>query len=419
MSEPLKDPVVARPPLLGLAWRNTLRNLRRTLLTGSAVVIAAAAVIFMLAYMRGIFANVEDTYALTESGHARVTAEGYLERQRFMPLYLNVAGLSELLPRIRSHDAVAEALPRIRSAVLANTDTMNVGALAMGIDLAREEEYLGPQRMLDEGRLPTPGRAEAMLGAGLADKLGLAPGDSLTILGQTAWRSFGGLRVEITGTARSGMAHLDASLIVLSLDQAQLLGDLPDAATEILVFARSKEQRDTLASVLAAELDFGDGLEVTTWRREGTLLGMMGFARVAWGFFLVILMAMAGLIIVNTMLMSVLERTRELGMLAAMGLRRASMVRLITTEGLMIGLLGSVIGAALGTGIALWVGSVGIDFTAAMEGTEFPLDPMIYPDWHWTHVAVATALGLVTGALAALYPALRAVKLAPAEALRR
>jgi len=419
MSEPLKDPVVARPPLLGLAWRNTLRNVRRTLLTGSAVVVAAAAVIFMLSYTRGIIANVEDAYALTESGHARITGEGYLDRQRFMPLYLNVPGLGELLPSLRSHPAVAEALPRIRSAVLASNDEMNIGALSMGVDFAREEGYLDPQRMLGEGQLPRPGRAEAMLGAGLAGKLGLAPGDSLTILGQTAWRSFGGLRVEVTGTARSGVAYLDASLILLPLDQAQLLADLPDAATEVLLFARDKEQRDELASLISLDRPIPERLEVRSWRQEGTLLGLMDVARAAWGFFLVILMAMAGLIIVNTMLMAVLERTRELGMLAAMGLRRGSLIRLVVTEGLIIGLLGSAIGAVLGTGVALWVGAVGIDISAAMEGTEFPMGSVIYPDWHWTQVAVAAGLGVATGALAALYPALRAVKLAPAEALRR
>lgn len=419
MSEPLKTAVAARPPLLRLAWRNTLRNVRRTLLTGSAVAVAAAAVIFMLAYMRGIIANVEDAYAVTESGHARITADGYLDRQRFMPLYLNVAGLDALLAELRAHPAVAAALPRIRSAVLASTDEMNTGALALGIDLEREEGYLDPQGMLHEGRLPRPGRAETLIGAGLADKLSLAVSDSLTVLGQTRWRSFGGLRVEITGTARSGMAHLDASLIVLPLDQAQLLADLPDAATEVLVFAREKDQRDALAGLITADLSLPDEVEVTSWRQEGTLLGLIDFARVAWGFFLAILMGMAGLIIVNTMLMTVLERTRELGMLAAMGMRRRSMIRLITTEGLLIGLAGSAIGAALGTGVALWVGSMGIDFSAALEGTAFPLDPMIYPDWHWTQVAVATGLGLLTGVLAALYPARRAVKLAPAEALRR
>lgn len=419
MSEPRNDLVVARPGLLGLAWRNTLRNTRRTVLTGSAVVVAAAAVIFMLSYIRGIMANVEDAFAINESGHARITAQGYLERQRFLPLYLNIPDADGVLGAVRAHPAVQAALPRIRSAVLASTDSMNTGALTLGIDLAAEHDYLAPQDMLDQGRMPVPGASEALLGAGLAEKLGLVPGDSLTILGQTAWRSFGGLRVQVAGTGRSGMAYLDESLVILPLDQAQLMADMPDAVTEILVLARQKEQRDSLAAMLRQDLDLTGDVEVTSWRQEGSLLGLMEFARVAWSFFLVILMTMAGLIIVNTMLMSVLERTRELGMLAAMGMRRRSMVRLVLTEGLIIGLVGSIIGAGLGTALSLWVEHVGIDFSAAMEGTSFPMSPIIYVDWHWQQIVVACVLGVATGVLASLYPARRAANLAPAEALRR
>jgi putative ABC transport system permease protein len=415
----MKDLVTARPRLLGLAWRNTLRNTRRTILTGSAVVVAATAVIFMMAYIKGIVANVEDAFAINQSGHARITAAGFQERERFMPLYLNIPNAGDVVAAVREYPAVAAALPRIRSAVLANTDTMNTGALALGIDLAAEHDYLAPQDMLDQGRMPAPGRSEALVGAGLAEKLGLAPGDSLTILGQTAWRSFGGLRVLVAGTARSGMAYLDQSLVILPLDQAQLMAEMPDAVTEILVLARQKAQRDTLAALLRSGVDLPPDVEVTSWRAEGGLLGLIQFAGVVWNFFLVILMAMAGLIIVNTMLMAVLERTQELGMLAAMGMRRRSMMRLILSEGLIIGLAGSLIGAAIGTALALWVEHVGIDFSAAMEGTSFPMSPIIYVDWHWTQVLVATILGVATGVLASIYPARRAIKLAPAEALRR
>jgi len=419
MSEPMKDLVTARPRLLGLAWRNTLRNTRRTILTGSAVVVAATAVIFMMAYIKGIVANVEDAFAINQSGHARITAQGFQERERFMPLYLNIPNAGDVVAAVRAHPAVEAALPRIRSAVLANTDTMNTGALALGIDLAAEHDYLAPQDMLDQGRMPEPGLGEALVGAGLAEKLGLAPGDSLTILGQTAWRSFGGLRVLVAGTARSGMAYLDQSLVILPLDQAQLMAEMPDAVTEILVLARQKAQRDTLAALLRSGVDLPPGVEVTSWRAEGGLLGLIQFAGVVWNVFLVILMAMAGLIIVNTMLMAVLERTQELGMLAAMGMRRRSMMRLILSEGLIIGLGGSLIGAAIGTALALCVQHVGIDLSAAMEGTSFPMSPIIYVHWHWTQVLVATILGVATGVLASIYPARRAIKLAPAEALRR
>lgn len=420
MSDRAIDRAVANPRLFGLAWRNTLRNTRRTVLTGSAVVVAVTAVIFLLAYLDGIGTNMEDSAARIESGHVRITREGYVERERFSPLYLNVPGVSSLAASLRAHPAVAEALPRIRASVMASTDDINTGALVLGLELDREAGYLDPAAMRTDGRLPRPGHAEAMLGAGLAARLGLVPGDSVTLLGQTAWRSMGGIRVEVTAIGRSGMAFMDQAMVVLPLDQAQLLTELDDAATEVLVFARDRDRADALTAALAADRSdlTGAGLELLSWRRPGTMLHTMSSMMNVYYVFIVLLMAMAGLIIINTMLMSVLERTREMGMLAAMGMRRGSMTRLIVTEGFVIGLLGAILGGGIGSGLALWAGTAGLDFSAAMEGVAMPLDPVIRPTLRWGHVAVGAALGMSTGALAALYPARRAVRMAPADALR-
>jgi putative ABC transport system permease protein len=422
MSE--SDRIVARAlqlPLVPLAWRNARRNLRRTLLTGTAVAVAVAGIIFMLAYLDGMNQNIRDTFARTQSGHARITRAGYTERERFQPLYLNVPRLTELLPVLRTHPAVGAALPRIRSAVLAETGERNVPSLLLGLDLVQEEGYLNPTRILAEGRLPRPGHPEALLGDELARQLGLAPGDSLILLGQTAWRSFGGLYVEVAGTGRTGLAYLDRAFVVLPLDQAQLLADMPDAATEVLVFARRPEWADGLAGLLAADLaDIAeDQLEVLSWRREGTLLQMMQSARGIYAVIMGILLAMAGLIIANTMLMTVLERTREMGMLAALGLRPGSLTILIVLEAATIGLVGALAGGALGSTVALWTGAVGMDFSAAMKGVDLPLEGIIHPSWSLYQLLLATCLGVVTTAAAALYPARRAAGLAPAEALRR
>jgi putative ABC transport system permease protein len=421
MYEELAGPIVARPPLLRLAWRNALRNIRRTVLTCTAVIVSVTAIVFMLAYITGILTNIQDSYARHVTGHARITRQGYLERERFSPLYLNVPEISALVPALRAHPDVVTVLPRIRSAALASTDERNATALVVGLDLAGEEGYMDPARMVTAGRLPQPGRAEVLVGEGLADKLRLVPGDSLTLLGQTAWRSFGGLYVEVAGIGRSGMAYMDRALVVLPLDQAQLLTELDDAATEVLVFTHSISLAGALASTLANDIPelAGDELETRSLWSESALSAMTQSTTIAYSVFLILLLTMAGLIIVNTMLMTVLERTRELGMLAAMGMRRGSAVRLILLEGMVIGILGAAIGGALGTGISLWVGAVGIDFTEAMKSVDMPFQGILYPSWHWTHLLAASMLGLLTATVATLYPAWRAVRLAPADALRK
>jgi putative ABC transport system permease protein len=409
-----------RPPLLRLAWRNTRRNFRRTLLTMSAVLVASASLTFAFSYLEGVIDEVVDTYARTQSGHVRITASGYAERERFLPLDKNVPRLSELLPIIRSHPAVRGAVARIRTAALVDGVDSNRPAMIWGIDLERERDYLRPAGMLYQGRLPAAGAAEALVGTGLAERIGVAVGDTLTLLGQTAYRSLGGLRCIVTGLARSGVGYLDEALLILPLDQAQYMTFLDDAATEVLVFAHDPDQAEALAASLAAELDplVEGGLEVLSWHDQGPLMQLMDMAGSMWGILIFLLMLMAGLVIVNTMLMSVLERTSEFGMLGALGLRRGDILRLVLNEGVVIGLIGALIGVALGGGIALLLQHTGMDFSKAMAGIELPFPNTIYPHLTVQHPLIGLAVGVLTAVLASLYPAWRAVRLQPAEALR-
>ncbi|UCG87151.1 MAG: ABC transporter permease [Gemmatimonadota bacterium] len=409
-----------RIPLLRLAWRNTHRNTRRTILTVSAIAVAVAALTFGLSYITGILGNAVDTYTRTESGHVRIRKSGYTERERLLPVYLNVQDLATLLPAIRAHSDVKEVLPRIRSAALVDGAGSNRPGLLLGIDLAHEDGYFNPSAMVDEGRLPQAGRAEVLIGRGFGEQIGVGVGDSVTVLAQTAYRSLSGLTLEVVGLAVSGLAHLDNSLLVVPLDQAQELADLPDAATEILVFATDVALAEQLAQSLGQELNPSpeSSIEVLSWLDQSPLIRMLNTVRPMLGVIFGLLLVMAGLIIVNTMLMTVMERTQEFGMQAALGMRRSDIVALILSEGVVIGLLGGLIGAALGTTVAVWVESVGIDVTAAMRSMELPFQGTIYPDWRLLYTVSSTLVGIVTAGMAAVYPAWRAVRLSPAEALR-
>jgi len=415
MSEPKRN-----IPLLRLAWRNTRRNTRRTLLTVAAVAVAVAASIFALAYVNGILDNMLDTYARTESGHVRLRAEGYSKRERSLPLHHNLPHLSETLAALRAQPGVKEALPRIRTMVLVDGVDANRPGLLLGVDLAREEGYLNPAAMVTAGRLPRAGYAELMVGRDFARKLEVGVGDTLTLLGQTSYRSLGGLRATVTGLATTGLGHLDATLLLTSLDQVQAMTDLPDATTEILVFADDFERADTLAAALARAVQpvLGSTVEVLSWKDQGPLIRMIETTKPLMGVVLFILLLMASLVIVNTMLMTVMERTQELGMLAALGMRRNNIVSLIVAEGAVIGLIGAVIGGVLATGVSIWLEHTGIDMTAAARSTTMPFQGIVYPDWKLIYTLAGLFLGTLTAALAALYPAWRASRQKPAEALR-
>lgn len=403
-----------------LAWQNVRRNTRRSLLTATAILVAVAASTFMQSYMKGILGELIDSYARMETGHVRITRTGFIERERFQPLYLNVPYLSEILPVVRSLPGVAAALPRIRTGALVDTGEDNTQAMVVGLDLAAEQDYFRPQEILHQGDLPRSGHAEALLGTTLASDMRIALGDTITLLCQTVYRSFGGLRVEVTGLGATGIAFLDRGLILLPIDQAQVMTEMGDGATEIVAFAKAEDQTDLIAATLRDDLSglVPEGLDIVPWTEQGGLIGTMQSMGAVWKVMMGILLLMAAMVIINTMQMSVFERTRELGMLAAMGMRRGEVMGLILTEGLLLGVVGSLVGGALGTGAALWLQKVGIDVTSAMSSADIPMQGIIYPQWDLSQLLLAVALGVATAVLASLYPARRAVRMQPADALR-
>jgi len=415
MSEPRR-----RPPLLRLAWRNAQRSVRRTALTASAVTVAAAALVFGQAYVRGAIGNMVDTFARTESGHVRVRREGFTARERSLPAHLSVPGVAALARDLAALPGVRTVLPRIRTFALVDGAGANRPGLLLGLDLALEADFWRPQAMVVSGRLPFADRAEVLAGEGIARKLGVGVGDSLTLLVQTAYRSLSGLRVAITGLARSGMAYLDNAMLIVPLDQAQAMLDLEGGATELLVYGADKDDAPTLAAAVREVVRgrIPGGAEVRPWREQSQLMRLVASASALMGIVWALMLLMAGLVVVNTMLMAVMERTREFGTQAALGMRRGDVVRLVVAEGAVIGALGGAVGAAIGSAVALYLGNVGIDFSSVTRAIALPFDPIVYPAWNWADAALSVALGSAAAGLAALVPAWRAARLQPAEALR-
>ncbi len=407
-------------PLIRLAARNTRRNMRRTMLTMSAVMVAVAAITFSFAYIGGIMDDFLDTFARIQTGHVRITHKEFTARERFLPMHLNVPHISELLPVIRSHPTVVEALPRIRTAVLVDNGTDNKPAILIGADMERETGYLDILAMISEGRAPQIGEAEMLNGFQLAEQLGVSVGDTLTLLGQTAYRSLGGIRVRITGLTSTGIDPLDRMTIFMTLDQVQYMTDMEDGTIEILVFIEDVELAGAAATSLQEELDplVIGGVEAVSWENQSELMQILPMADSIYGAIMFIFLLMAGLIIVNTMIMTVMERTQEFGMLSAMGMRNRSIVMLIINEGLIIGLIGAVIGGLVGSGFGIWLEKTGLNMSKAMEGMDWPMSSVFYPDWKLSYLLIGITAGVLTAGIATLLPARRAIRMKPAEALR-
>jgi ABC-type lipoprotein release transport system permease subunit len=256
-----------------------------------------------------------------------------------------------------------------------------------------------------------------LIGEALAERLEVAVGDRITLVGRATHEQMRRRTVTVVGVYGLGLSEVEKSLVFVSLAEAQTLFDLRDQATEVVVALESVGQEGPAVEALRVALP---GYEVNSWDELNPELRQSMQANVVFmDIFALVILLIAGIGILNLLLMAVFERTREIGLLAAMGLKQRELLVLFLLEGILIGLLGAVAGTVLGGVVTGIVGRVGIDYSGLSEMGELValMGERAYPK-----LAVDLLLGraltvAIIAALASLYPAWQASKREPAEAL--
>jgi putative ABC transport system permease protein len=268
------------------------------------------------------------------------------------------------------------------------------------------------------------GSEEVNLGQRLARDMGFKLGDTLTVVTQTAYGSLAAMNLKVVGIYSFGVPSVDGRFFYMPLDRAQQLLDLPGSATEVFVLIKNMDA----APVIAAEINHMlrkfslEGYAVRPWQDQGLVFTWLRIAKLMYGVIYFIVLLLASFTILNTMFMSVLERTKEIGTMKSLGMRNRQVVGVVVSEAMLIGFFASLIGAALGAGIAYYLSVEGIDFSAIfnkMTGTyDFPVSTVYRAVFRWEYVLTGFGFGILFSILAALPPALRAARMRPTEALR-
>lgn len=401
--------------ILKLAYRNFFRNSRRSVISGLSVTIAIMAIIFAKSYFTGAINNVRGNVVSLVSGHIRITTEQYERRERLMPLEDALALSPQFYEQV-VHDEVMVSSPRIKFGVLLGEEEVSIPALAYAIDPEKEANITGFDKRLVEGTYIASGEEAAILGAGLAERLNVAVGDTLTIITKTAYDSPAGMNLLIKGTFKTGIGGVDRSLFYMPLDVGQRMLDLEGRATEFVMMIARPER----AVEVARDIELGSGYSVVPFQHD-TILRLISVAEYAYGFLYAIILIVACSAIANTMLMVVFERTKEIGMMKAMGLNNLSIIALFTAEAGMIGVMGSFFGAIIGAVLSYWLKYHGIDVAvmSTSTSTDMPFGPIIYPAPTLLIVIGSFLFGLLATVVVALLPISRVSKLQPADALRR
>lgn len=414
--------------LFRMAFRNLARNRLRTSVSVLAIAVAVAVVIFAKGFIDGMIDTFLDNTIRLTTGHVRIVQAAYPKKERLLSLAYPVDGLGrENLDRFTRQlsglPGVAVATPRIRFGAMVSRGEEPEGVLGLGLDFRKEDEVAHLSRYLTAGRFPKVGADELLAGQKLLNKLGLKVGSRLTLVATTSYGSLNGRTFTVTGSLVSGLAQLDEATAFLSLGSAQRFVQLDQAATEVIVMAKDQNRTAQVAAEVDRLVKAGDPegrYKVTPWYQTSAMAGLMRTYRQVYNVLYLLIVLFAAVVVINTMLMIVNERTREIGMLAALGFTGRRIVTLFVLEGGAMGLLGSTIGAILGAAVTRTLSVTGLDFAKAMQtvGKELLFPTKIYPTFNLGVVAFAFVLGTLVPALGTFFPARRAQKLDPSTALR-
>lgn len=404
-----------------LSIRNALRNLRRTLLTAGTVVIATALMTVIMAYMAGVFGTIINDFTAV-SGHIRIVNKAFAEREALHPIYENIPSVDKVIKDVRAVPDVVDAEPRIQAGVVitANEEIGDDFTLVTGATQKYYKTHLQGPDSLAKGRWLSGKSKEVVLGRRLAAQLQAEIGDEILMLGQTQYGSMSPVTGKLVGLV-GGNAMLDQQAY-LPLSELQWLTDIPEGALEIMVYAKGYEQ-SRLGPIVdrLRRLPALANMEVTAWHERDPWNGMLGVVNGIKAFIHFFIMFLAALAIFNTMSMSVMERTSEIGVMRAMGLSKPMTLLLFLVESVCIGLLGSTIGAVFGSVGAWYLQTFGVTLgeeVTSKIGSSFPMKATVYADLNMNTIITAVILGIVIAIMGAMLPALRASSIQPVRAMR-
>ena len=404
--------------ILLLAWRNLWRHGRRTWLTVGAMIFSNTLLVFSISLQFGSYDMMIDNTLQAFSGHLQLQHPRYLDDPK-MRYALDDA--SRRAAKLRDELGIDSVSARASGFALASSEQRSFGLQVIGVDPRYEPLVSTLPGLLRQGRyLEAGGAEEIVIGAVLARNLQVGLGDELTLLGSGMDDSFAAGLVRVVGIFESGNVDIDRSMAQIELGFFQQTFAMGQHAHSIVIRAPRIEDVDRLQQQIDAWRGDSSGLALRHWEalQPGLRQAIQADMTSAW-FMYIVLIVLVAFSVLNTQLMSVLERTREFGTMLALGLKPSRLSRLVMLETALMTSLGMLLGVLAGLLLTAWFSRVGFSYPGMEEmAIKFNLPDRMYPAISAISALLGPAIVAIGSLLAAVYPALRLYRMLPVEAMR-
>jgi len=404
--------------LTKIAWRSIWRSKLRSSVVIFAIASGLLGGLFSSAWMNGMaMQRVKNTFAF-EIGHVQLHNPGFSEN---MDVKKTILDTRKKILSLSNTDGIKAATERIRLSGMAATANKNMGVNIVGVEPDTEKKVFELYQRIDSasgGFFENKKKNAIVISKALAKELNAKLKSKIVLTFQDFNGEITGAAFRVVGIYKTDNSPWDKLHVFVKNEDLRRVCEVPvDQSHEIVLLLDDYEQAAFMAQELQAKYP---DTKVEDWAEISPYLSLMsGYMDTMMGLFMVIILGALGFGIVNTMLMVVLERTRELGMLMAIGMTKKRIFIMIMLETIFLALIGGFIGEILSMLSIGHFGTVGIDLSSVAEGMEaVGYGAITYPMLEGYRYIQITFLVIVTGILASVYPALKALKLHPAEAIR-
>ncbi|MBT5531304.1 MAG: ABC transporter permease [Cytophagia bacterium] len=399
-----------------IAWRNVWRNKVRSSIVIIAVCLGLMSGVFSAAFMKGWMGQRMDAVLLTEMSYIQIHHPEFKENYEFTYF---VDNSDKIVQDIKSLDPTIKLSKRmVINSMVASAET-GTGVMIKGIDPEMEKEVTNIYTKIVEGAyFEGISKNPVVIGKKLADKLDVSIRNKIivTVQDQDGNVTSGAFRV--AGIYKTSNTTFDGSTIfVRNNDLATLVGVNPEMSHEIALLLSDQHNLEETTRIIGA---LNPDLLTESWKDLSPEMGYMDDLMGVYMYFIIIIILFAlCFAIINTMLMAVLERVKEIGMLMAVGMNKLRVFSMLMLESIFLTLSGGFLGIVLGYILFLFFQKNGIDMSIWGEGLEaMGFAAIIYPEFDYGMIIPIIILVILTGLLSSLYPAYKALKLNPADSIR-